>query len=91
MNRVRLGLTGLALVFLLVMAAAILLRPPGEPEPKSKEDTLATLGVVPGADKGSAEPAPDQPPAVLQTPPLDTPEPLTDPLIIDESKDLTEI
>lgn len=90
MNRVRLGLTGLALVFLLVMAAAILLRPPAEPEPKAREDTLATLGVAPGADK-NAEPAPEEPPAVLQTPPLDTPEPLTDPLIIDESKDLTEI
>jgi|TARA_R110000782_G_scaffold206139_6_gene294621 hypothetical protein len=90
MNRVRLGLTGLALVFLLVMAAAILLRPPAEPEPKAKEDPLATLGVAPGADKNT-EPAPELPPSVLQTPPLDTPEPLTDPLVIDESKDLTEI
>lgn len=90
MNRVRLGLTGLALVFLLVMAAAILLRPPAEPEPKAREDTLATLGVAPGADK-SAGPEPERPPSVLNTPPLDTPEALTDPLVIDESRDLTEI
>ncbi len=91
MNRVRLGLTGLALVFLMVMVAAILLRPPVEPEPKAKEDTLATLGVAPGADKSAPGPAPEQPPSVLDTPPLDTPEPLTDPLVIDETKDLTEI
>lgn len=51
MQRVRVGLTGLAFIFLLVLIAAAGLRPnrsvgPSEPH----AETLAMLGVAPGAD-----------------------------------------
>ncbi len=57
MERVRVGLTGLAAVFLITMGAALAFRPPeGKPaisETKSGEP-LAQLGVAPGADKEPA-------------------------------------
>lgn len=100
MNRVRLGLTGLALVFLLAMIAAALFAPLGENAVQTeKGETLATLGVAPGAEEPPSppprfEPAPADPitPEVLPLPPLDggagTPE--EEPLLIPE-EDLTEI
>jgi hypothetical protein len=88
------GLTGLAFVFLIVMVAAAGLRPfHEESAPKAKEETLATLGVAPGADevKPPAQLPPPQPPAVLNTPPIDQPLPGVEPLIIDSNEKLTQI
>lgn len=90
MNRVRLGLTGLALVFLIVVVAAVGRWPFGdESAPKSNEEMLATLGVAPGADNVAPKAA--EPPAVLKTPPLNNPQVPTEPLIIDDAENLTEI
>jgi hypothetical protein len=51
-QRVRLGITGLAAVFLLVLAAAALIRPDaGQSQPASprQDEPLAMLGVAPAA------------------------------------------
>ncbi|MHB9878136.1 hypothetical protein ACSMXM_00520 [Pacificimonas sp. ICDLI1SI03] len=51
MNRVRVGLTGLALVFLMALLFAALIGPVGFVDPReSPNDTLATIGVVPGGE-----------------------------------------
>ena len=56
MNRVRIGLTGLAFVFLLVLISAAGLRPGRSVAPAGAQgETLAVLGVAPGMD--SAPPA----------------------------------
>lgn len=62
MNRVRIGLTGLAFVFLLVLISAAGLRPGRSVAPAGAQgETLAVLGVAPGMD--SAAPAKTAPPA----------------------------
>lgn len=51
MQRVRVGLTGLAFIFLLVLIAAAGLRPNRSMAPTEPHaETLAMLGVAPGAD-----------------------------------------
>ena len=75
MDRIRAGLTGLAVVFLVTAAAALLFAPdpaqqarvagaqaadPGEP--------LAQLGVAPGSEKAS-QPLPPPPPPVVEAQP----------------------
>ena len=61
MNRVRIGLTGLAFVFLLVLISAAGLRPGRSVAPAGAQgETLAVLGVAPGMD--SAAPATTAPP-----------------------------
>ncbi|MEM8826951.1 MAG: hypothetical protein AAGD40_08540 [Pseudomonadota bacterium] len=51
MNRVRAGLTGLALVFVMGLLAAALFGPVGLVAPaEGPSETLATLGVAPGAE-----------------------------------------
>jgi hypothetical protein len=82
------GLTGLAFVFLVVLIGAANLWPFGSTTPKAREETLATLGVTPGAED---TPPPAEPPAVLDTPPLDSSSSDDEMLTIDDSDDLTEI
>lgn len=57
MDRIRVGLTGLAAVFLITLGAAFAFgsqgRQSGQPESKAGEP-LAQLGVAPGADKDAA-------------------------------------
>ncbi|MFZ4110004.1 MAG: hypothetical protein ACOYKQ_05985 [Polymorphobacter sp.] len=49
-QRIRVGLTGLAAIFLLVLVAAAGLRPgPAGPAPEATGEPLAVLGVAPGA------------------------------------------
>jgi hypothetical protein len=49
-QRIRVGLTGLAAIFLLVLVAAAGLRPgSGGPVPEASGEPLAVLGVAPGA------------------------------------------
>lgn len=48
-QRVRAGLTGLAAIFLIVMAAAAGLRPAKPPVSAAHGDPLAVLGVAPGS------------------------------------------
>lgn len=63
MQRVRIGLTGLAIVFLLVLIAAAGLRPDRSIAPADGQgETLATLGVAPGpgADKATGDRQADQ-------------------------------
>jgi hypothetical protein len=61
MDRIRVGLTGLAFVFLLVLVAAAGLRPRESVAPAGAEaETLATLGVAPGAEP-AASPTPPTP------------------------------
>ena len=62
-DRLRWGLTGMAAIFLMVLVAAVLLKPTAPRAPERGEDSLATLGVAPGAakdatakDGGQAEP-----------------------------------
>lgn len=57
MQRVRLGLTGLAIVFLIVIIGAVLLGPE-EPslKPAQPGEPLAQLGVAPGASDVEATP-----------------------------------
>ena len=51
MNRVRVGLTGLAFIFLLLLIAASGLRPDRSVAPDGAQgETLATLGVAPGSE-----------------------------------------
>lgn len=65
MQRVRVGLTGLAAIFLLVMIAAAGVRPAAHVAPiKGQAETLAVLGVAPSS---GAEPAP-QPRGKLTAP-----------------------
>ncbi len=53
MQRVRVGLTGLAFIFLLVLITAAGLRPGRSVAPaEAQGETLAVLGVAPGADQG---------------------------------------
>lgn len=67
MQRVRLGLTGLAAIFLLVMVAAASLKPVRQVmQPKGQAETLAVLGVAPSS--GAAEPIRQPPPAVAPAP-----------------------
>lgn len=63
MQRVRVGLTGLAAIFLLVMFAAASLKPVRQVvQPKGQAETLAVLGVAPSS--GAVEPIrQQQPPA----------------------------
>ena len=72
MQRVRIGLTGLAFVFLAVLLAAVFTRTPaGEPpltpnsieQQKAAQSTepLAQLGVAPGAESNQAAPPPAAP------------------------------
>ena len=50
MQRVRVGLTGLAAIFILVMIAAAGLKPaPKTIQPKGQGETLAVLGVAPSS------------------------------------------
>lgn len=58
-QRVRVGLTGLAAIFLLVLVAAAGLRPTESmATPQATDEPLAVLGVAPGA--GSATTVPTQ-------------------------------
>lgn len=67
MNRLRLGLTGLALVFVMVLLAAALFGPfttvPGE---GGQNETLATLGVAPGNEEAKTEAPPPAPPTIQE-------------------------
>ena len=84
MNRIRVGLTGLAAVFLITLGAAFAFgsqeEHPGQPESKAGEP-LAQLGVAPGADKEAASRSPDNQPedhressgTVTVPPPFNTP------------------
>ena len=59
-ERLRLGLTGLAAIFLIVMVVAASLRPVGRSAPQDpKGESLAVLGVAPGP--GSSEPTATKP------------------------------
>jgi len=82
MHRVRVGLTGLAFVFLLVMLATTFLRVAGDSDvangsaassnmTKGQSDTLAELGVAPGN-------APTDPARATPKPPV-SPEPPAQP------------
>lgn len=90
MSRVRFGLTGLALVFLLALSAAALLGGDGTaiPEPQG-EDPLATLGVAPGSET----PRPTRPaPRAEASPPSDPslaplPQPAPEDLLEDDPLD----
>ena len=78
MDRIRVGLTGLAAVFLVTLGAALAFRPPeGQMagiESKAGEP-LAQLGVAPGADKESAKEAARNPPARADAAPAAGPAP----------------
>ncbi|EMD82144.1 hypothetical protein [Pacificimonas flava] len=83
MNRVRFGLTGLALVFLMVLTAAALFAPSprvdtlGEDGKDRAEgaDPLATLGVAPGSNE------PERPPRAKADPPVvPAPQPIPVPM-----------
>nr|WP_310523034.1 hypothetical protein [Polymorphobacter sp.] len=64
-QRVRVGLTGLAAIFLLVMIAAAGLKPAQSVAPAdSQGEPLAVLGVAPGAGPATYERAPGQAPPV---------------------------
>jgi hypothetical protein len=56
-RRLRLGLTGMAAIFLLVLIAAAGLRPsaPTAAAPESQAEPLAVLGVAPGAGPAATE------------------------------------
>jgi hypothetical protein len=59
-ERLRLGLTGLGAIFLIVMVVAAGLRPASRPtDPATQGESLAVLGVAPGA--GPTVPAPPPP------------------------------
>lgn len=65
MQRVRVGLTGLAFIFLLVLIAAAGLRPDRSVAPaEAQAETLAMLGVAPGAEAGAAKREPEREPPV---------------------------
>lgn len=72
MSRVRFGLTGLALVFLLALSVAALFGGGGGAVPEQKgEDPLATLGVAPRSEPVPApEPAPRARADAPASPPL---------------------
>jgi hypothetical protein len=58
-ERLRLGLTGLGAIFLIVMVVAAGLKPAGRATNRDPQgESLAVLGVAPGAGQG----APDAPP-----------------------------
>lgn len=62
-QRVRVGLTGLAAIFLLVLVAAAGLRPGQHVTvPQAADEPLAVLGVAPGAGSANTMPATDVPP-----------------------------
>lgn len=62
-QRVRVGLTGLAAIFLLVLLAAAGLGPTEQlATPVSADEPLAVLGVAPGAGSATLVPAADPPP-----------------------------
>lgn len=67
-RRIRLGLTGLAAIFLIVLIAAAGLRPPpaSGPPAEGQAEPLAVLGVAPGAGPAADEamaPPPARPPS----------------------------
>jgi hypothetical protein len=65
MHRVRVGLTGLAFVFLLLIIAAAGMRPDRSVAPAGAGgETLAVLGVAPGSDAASIQRASAPAPAV---------------------------
>ena len=69
MNRLRIGLTSLALVFLSVLLVAALFGPVGVRVPSGKQtETLATLGVTPGAEE---QPQPEGAPLPTEPVPED--------------------
>lgn len=76
-QRVRVGLTGLAAIFLAVLIAAAGMRPVRSWQPSGAPgEPLAVLGVAPGAGSADAAPAPAT--ADLPAPasaPVDTPAP----------------
>lgn len=57
MQRLRAGLTGLGLVFLVVMIASLLFTPAKAPADPVPSEPLAQLGVAPGPAQRAAEPA----------------------------------
>jgi len=62
--RIRLGLTGLAAIFLLVMVAAAGIRPVQSPAPAdSQGEALAVLGVAPTTGPAAFNPAGEPQPA----------------------------
>ncbi|MGL4541093.1 MAG: hypothetical protein ACRCUI_01120 [Polymorphobacter sp.] len=74
MQRVRVGLTGLAAIFLLVVIAAAGLKPAARiVQPQGQGETLAVLGVAPssGSEFKTADPQP-APPAKAPTRPSRT-------------------
>ena len=61
-QRVRVGLTGLAAIFLLVLVAAAGLRPSvSMATPQAADEPLAVLGVAPGAGPALLAPQPPSP------------------------------
>ncbi len=68
MQRVRVGLTGLAAIFLLVMIAAAGLKPAAKTiQPQGQGETLAVLGVAPSSGD-PVKPAHASPPPVARRP-----------------------
>ncbi len=65
MQRVRLGLTGLAFVFLTILIAIVALRSErmGTTNPQPQGETLAMLGVAPGAEQAPTSPTTHAAPA----------------------------
>ncbi|MEY2882355.1 MAG: hypothetical protein RL490_79 [Pseudomonadota bacterium] len=64
-ERVRVGLTGLAAIFLLILVVAAGVRTTPAPKTMSNEapgESLAVLGVAPGAGSGATAPNPPPPP-----------------------------
>ncbi|MGB7405681.1 MAG: hypothetical protein WA906_08335 [Pacificimonas sp.] len=96
MNRVRLGFTGLAVVFLLALLIAALTGPNRPAVETAPNETLATLGVAPGSEEAQRDTDEDQPvpvptPALPVDPlPLPADEPL-DELPLQTDGELTEI
>lgn len=65
-HRIRVGLTGLAAIFLLVMVAAAGMRPTASAASVAQAEPLAVLGVAPGAGPAAHHETP--PPVVRPTP-----------------------
>lgn len=67
MNRMRVGLTGLGLVFLATLAASVAFAPDSMEPRKDAGEPLAQLGVAPSPDKEKSAQA-KAPPAVMDSP-----------------------
>lgn len=65
MQRVRIGLTGLAFVFVVVLLAAVFTRGPAEEEPITPNLIEQQLGPAAPEGQPAAEPAPKEPLAEL--------------------------